>query len=68
MLALQIIIIRLLQLFVLRNIGVGIVDVENLGPPEILNVKDLRIKLIFFNVYIEDYEGAVNILMPTNAI
>ena len=43
-------------------------DVENLGPPEILNVKDLRIKLIFFNVYIEDYEGAENILMPTNAI
>ena len=68
MLALQIIIIRLLQLFVLRNIDVGIVDVEYLGPPEILNVKDLRIKLIFFNVYIEDYEGAVNILMPTNAI
>ncbi len=59
--------IRLLQLFVLRNIGVGIVDIEDLGPMEMLNLIDLKTRLVYVNIFIANYEDALCVLMPTNA-
>ena len=58
--------IRLLQLFVLRNIGVGIVDIEDLGPMEVLDENNLKTRMIYLNVYISNYEDALCVLMPTN--
>ena len=49
-----------------RNVGVGIVDLENLGPHLQLNVGAFKKSLLHCNVYIENYEQAFQVLIPSN--
>ena len=52
--------------FFLRNIGVGHVDIENLGPIVDLHVETLKTRLLYFEFYVAKYEDPLKLLLPTN--
>ncbi len=54
------------QPFFLRNIGVGHVDLGNLGPTVDLHVSTLGCRLLYFEFYAANYEDPLKILLPTN--